>query len=81
MEPNERRNMLKGRKFTLTVEKPTVEPGTDDKRDDRPLEDKAELYLKILERVGVELLVGICIYVLLDTRRKVAVAKASNPIA
>jgi hypothetical protein len=47
--------------------------------DPEAFKKKAEFVLHKLERSGAKVFAGICIYVILDTRRKVAVAKAENP--
>jgi hypothetical protein len=71
--------MLGGRTVTLKLEKPGVEEGTEVHVEQISLEDRAELYLSIVERISVKLFTGLCVYVVLDTRRKVAIAKASRP--
>lgn len=73
--------MRRNRRFTLSVEKMPKDGEINEVIDDRPIEQKAEALLTTFERVGVKIFAGICIYVVLDTHRKVAVAKATYPRA
>lgn len=43
------------------------------------VEQKAEVILHKLESLGAKMFVGAVIYILLDTRRQVAVARANQP--
>lgn len=75
--------MLKGRTVTLKLErpdKPTTPEGEAAKKefDDAKFEARAELAVRVVTQVGIGLFCGIYGYVLLDTRRQVAVAKAKH---
>lgn len=70
--------MFKNRAVLVKLSK-TNEDAVDEHQDDRPIEEKAEAILKTLEKVAVKAFFGMCIYVMLDTHRQVAVARASNP--
>lgn len=72
--------MLKGRTVTLKLERPSVEGEAKEHQSDEPFEDRAEVILKIVERIGTKMFAGLVVYVLLDTHRKVAVAKAKRRI-
>lgn len=73
--------MLKGRTVTLKFEKPEKTPeleAAEKDLADSKFEARAELIVKIATHFGVGLFAGVYGYVLLDTRRQVAVAKAKH---
>ena len=70
--------MFKNRAILVKLDK-TNKDVVDEVKDARPIEEKAEAILHALEKVAIKAFVGVCIYVVLDTNRQVAVAKASNP--
>lgn len=70
---------FKDRAITVTVDKKTVDQIPEPPKDPQELEKKADFVLTKLETLGTKVFVGICIYVILDTRRQVAVARASRP--
>ena len=70
--------MFKNRKITVTVDKKNEDPYSE-VIDSISFEEKTEVILKKLEQVGKKVFLGICIYVLLDTKRQVAVARANQP--
>ena len=70
--------MFKNRSVTIKVDKPTRDCVVNEPKDDRPIEEKVTAVLRTFEKVAVKAFVGVCIYVMLDTNRQVAVARASN---
>lgn len=72
--------MLGKREITVKLGKKENEDGNvDEPIDDRPIEEKTAAVLHVLEKVAIKAFAGVCIFVILDTHRRVAVAKASNP--
>lgn len=71
--------MFKNRKITVTVDKKNEGPDFEALDHHLSCEEKAELFLRTFEKVGKKVFIGICIYVILDTHRKVSVARASQP--
>ena len=41
-------------------------------------EEKADVVVKVLENIGTKLFAGLCLYILLDTRRQVMVEEAKR---
>lgn len=72
--------MFHNRKITVTVDKvdkPQLPLGLPE--DPEILEKKADMILHKLEKLGAKAFLGLCVYVVLDTHRQTAVAKAMNP--
>lgn len=70
--------MFKKRAIKVTLDKQDKKnPG--EHQDTRLIEEKTEAILIKLGRFGAKVFAGVCIYVVLDTWRKVEVAKASQP--
>jgi hypothetical protein len=70
--------MFKNRTLTIRMEKRNKTETTDNPEADH-FEKKADTMLHRLEKTGIKVFAGICIFVLLDTYRQVKVAEASNP--
>lgn len=70
--------MLKGRAVTIKLERPVPEGEVENKPDNRSVEEKAEVVLYVIEKVASKIFMGMCVYILLDTRRQVAIAKAKR---
>lgn len=70
--------MFKNRKLTVSVDKVNKKQ-TEMVSDEESFEKKAEYVLHKLEGFAVKAFIGLCIYVVLDTQRQVAVAKTYNP--
>lgn len=71
--------MLRNRAMKVTLEKQPKNATPVEPLDTRPIEDKTEAILKKSTKFGARVLAGVCIYVLADTIRQVAVARASQP--
>ena len=69
--------MFKNRSVTVKLDRPTKDT-VNEPHDNRPIEVKVAKVLQTFEKVAVKAFVGVCIYVVLDTHRQVAVARASN---
>lgn len=72
----ERIVMLKNRQLTVKLDKPNKVQTTETSCDPKAFERKVETVLHNLESIGAKMFLGVCIYVMLDTRRQVAVARA-----
>lgn len=70
--------MFKNRAITVRLNKVNKDRTVENTCQDKSFEKKAEAILHILEGVGSKLLFGLCVYVVLDTHRQVAVAKVIN---
>jgi len=70
--------MLKGRAVTIKFEKPKPEDDSEIDEDKRSFEETADMYLSFFERVALRVAMGVAGYVLLDTYRRVKVAKAQQ---
>jgi hypothetical protein len=62
-------------RFTKDDTKKTSESSVDEVT----FEQRTEYILSSLESIGSKMFLGVCIYMLLDTHRKVSVVKAMNP--
>lgn len=72
--------MLKGRTVTLKFERPNVgKDDPDEEKEEGSFEEKAEMYLSLFERIALRVFAGVAGYVVLDTYRRVQIAKAQNP--
>ncbi len=71
--------MFRNRAITVKMDKITKDKTPETPCDPQAFEKKAEVILHKLQRFGATMFVGVCVFVILDTRRQVAVAKASNP--
>jgi hypothetical protein len=71
--------MFKNRAITVTVDKSHKDQNQETPKDPQDFEKKAEFVLNKLGVVGTKVFAGVCIYVLLDTHRKVAIMKAMYP--
>lgn len=69
--------MFRDRKLTVTVDKVDRGQTPETPPDPEALEKKADMILRKLEKLGKKAFLGLCIYVVLDTNRQVAVARAS----
>lgn len=70
--------MFKNRAITVKVDKVDKHHTAEKSCDDKTFEEKADIVLHILEGLGVKLFLGVCVYVILDTQRQVAVAKINK---
>ncbi len=70
--------MFRNRALIVKLDKSAKEKTPEAPSDPKDFENKAEIILHKLEALGTKLFIGVCIYVVLDTGRKVAVAKAQN---
>jgi hypothetical protein len=70
--------MFKNRQLTVKLDKRSESDAPEAAFDNVPFEAKTEVILRGLEGIGRKMFYGVCIYVLLDTRRQVAVAKVNN---
>lgn len=71
--------MFKNRKLTLTVDKKDKNIPPETLESLMTFEKKTDIVLRKLEYVGVRVFFGACVLILLDTHRKVSVARASQP--
>lgn len=72
--------MLKNRDITLRIgKKINEETENGEIVNDEPLEEKVRRIVHALEEPAKKIFFGICLYVMVDTIRKVAIAKAENP--
>lgn len=73
--------MLRKRDITVKISKKGGDENTtvDEPIDYRLIEERAAAVVHVLEQVAIKAFVGVCIFVILDTHRQVAIAKASNP--
>jgi hypothetical protein len=69
--------MFKNRKLVVTVDKKNKDE-TSEIQDPKQFENRAEYVLRKLERLGIKVLLGVCVYVALDTIRQVTVVNAIN---
>lgn len=67
--------MLRNRKIVVTLDKKDKDQ-TSGISIEPTFERKTEVILRNLEGLGAKMFLGVCIYVILDTRRQVAVANA-----
>jgi hypothetical protein len=65
------------RKLVISVDKRDKEQSDEDKA--KNFEAKADYVLHKLEKVGTNVFVGFCVYILLDTYRQVTVIKSIYP--
>lgn len=70
--------MLRNRAVLVKLSK-DKDAAVEEHHDDRPIEEKTGAILRKFEKVGIKVFAGICVYVLLDTFRQVAVARAEQP--
>lgn len=71
--------MFKNRAITVTVDKKNKDELQEQPEDPAIFEHKADHILRKLEKIGTKVFVGVCIYVILDTVRQVAVAQTIYP--
>lgn len=69
--------MFKNRKITVTVDKKNAEEELM-ASDPESFEKKTTIVLHQIESIGKKVFVGICIYVILDTARKVAIEQSKT---
>ena len=70
--------MFKNRSIVVTMDKADkTTPQTTS--DPEAFEKKTDIVVSKLERLGKKVFLGVCVYIVLDTHRNVAVAKAMNP--
>jgi hypothetical protein len=67
--------MFKNRKLTVRVEKADKKP-VDEASETKFFEEKAAFMLHKFESFAAKAFVGICIYVILDTKRQIAIEQA-----
>jgi hypothetical protein len=70
--------MFKNRSFTIKVNRPNEDAPQDPTLDAENFEIRSDAILRKIERLGAKMFLGVCIYIALDTRRQVAVARANN---
>lgn len=68
--------MFKNRKLVVKVEKMNDGETVETLVDPRNFERNADIVMRKLESLGAKMFLGICVYIILDTRRQVAVANA-----
>lgn len=68
--------MLRKRALQVQVVKPDKTKTPETSEDDITFEQKTEFVLRKLESVGAKMFLGFCAYIVLDTHRQVAIAKA-----
>lgn len=71
--------MFKNRKLTVTVDKLDKDQAPQAHQDPKSFERKTEVILSAVNSLGAKMFLGVCVYILLDTHRQVAVARANNP--
>jgi hypothetical protein len=76
MRPNQRRIMFKNRKLTVSFDKQSKNATSENSYGTPEFEKKAEVILHRLESLGAKMFLGVCVYVMLDTHRQVAVERA-----
>lgn len=67
--------MFKNRQVTVKVDRVKDEPTTETIKDPHSFEKKAAVVRSSLESLGAKMFLGVVVYILLDTRRQVEVAK------
>jgi hypothetical protein len=67
--------MFRNRSITIKVNK-EGDSTTTEAADDKSFENKTEVILRALEGIGAKMFLGVVVYVLLDTRRQVAIQNA-----
>lgn len=70
--------MFKNRKLTVKVEKEKKNQIETITRETKTFEEKTEYVLNKLQRIGIKVFAGVCIYIALDTVRQVAVVRAET---
>lgn len=70
--------MFKNRKIVVTMDKVNNDQIPATPVDPEAFEKKTEIVLRKLERAGAKVFLGVCVYVMLDTHRSVAIVKATN---
>ena len=73
--------MLRKRQLTIKVEKKAPTEKKDPNEiilEDNHFERKVQTVVRAFESTGAKMFLGVCIYVWLDTRRQVEIAKATN---
>lgn len=70
--------MFKNRAINISVNKSGPDKTTDAPSDPKEFEKKAEIILRKLENLGAKMFLGVCVYVVLDTHRQVAIEKAKT---
>lgn len=68
--------MFKNKELRVTLDKKGTDVPTI--QDEKTFEQKVKVVFHHVERIGVKLFVGVCVYVLLDTIRQVEVEKIRN---
>lgn len=71
--------MFRNRAVLVKLSKTKNNEVVDETVDARPIEVKADAILQSLKKVGWQAFGCVCVYVLLDTFRQVAVARAEQP--
>jgi hypothetical protein len=69
---------MRKRAIKLTLDKQDKDKDAEQDQDNRPIEEKTEAILKKFEKVGIKIFACGCVFILLDTWRKVQVEKASH---
>lgn len=71
--------MFKNREISVQLKKTPTSESQEPTNTTEDLDEKADLVLHKVERLMVKVFIGIGLYVVLDTGRQVAVAKANKP--
>lgn len=69
--------MFRNRKLTVTLDKQN-KTAASEAPCTKEFEKKTDVVLRRLESLGAKMFLGVCVYVMLDTHRQVAVERAKH---
>jgi hypothetical protein len=72
--------MFKNRQLTVKLNKVNEDETSMTISNGKTFEEKTAIIKQTLEGLGKKMFIGVCVYVVLDTHRQVAIVKANNPI-
>jgi hypothetical protein len=70
--------MFRKRALEVQVVKKSKDKTVEELMDTKTFEQKADIVLQKLTKIGAQVFAGVCVYVLLDTYRQVQIAQATN---
>ncbi len=70
--------MFKNRQITVKLDKKEKDQTSDNIKDPHVFERSVDIVAHKLEGLGAKMFLGVCVYILLDTHRQVAVEKAKH---